>query len=183
MLCCVYEQQAPSVQMPLVTMAAAVPGVVSDLTSHGSSNRKVCCSLDLQRLNWVEGLTCSRRRFGVMTLQVGYCQGMAFAAGVLLMYMPEAPAFRWGSDRLLLGALPETSVWAAVTCAALCIRLHCLPPVVLAAHFSDPLQCPQHSTIPKIPLQPFPVHLTEDTHQNRCCFLQHLQAVPAPDES
>lgn len=29
-------------------------------------------------------------------LQVGYCQGMAFAAGVLLMYMPEEPAFRCG---------------------------------------------------------------------------------------
>lgn len=26
--------------------------------------------------------------------EVGYCQGMAFAAGVLLMYMPEEPAFR-----------------------------------------------------------------------------------------
>jgi hypothetical protein len=26
--------------------------------------------------------------------QVGYCQGMAFAAGVLLMYLPEEPAFR-----------------------------------------------------------------------------------------
>jgi hypothetical protein len=30
---------------------------------------------------------------------VGYCQGMAFAAGVLLMYMPEEPAFRCGQDR------------------------------------------------------------------------------------
>jgi hypothetical protein len=32
-------------------------------------------------------------------LQVGYCQGMAFAAGVLLMYMPEEPAYRWGWSR------------------------------------------------------------------------------------
>lgn len=28
------------------------------------------------------------------TLQVGYCQGMAFVAGVILMYLPEEPAFR-----------------------------------------------------------------------------------------
>lgn len=27
-------------------------------------------------------------------LQVGYCQGMAFVAGLLLMYVPEEPAFR-----------------------------------------------------------------------------------------
>ena len=26
--------------------------------------------------------------------QVGYCQGMAFVAGVILMYLPEEPAFR-----------------------------------------------------------------------------------------
>lgn len=26
--------------------------------------------------------------------QVGYCQGMAFVAGVVLMYLPEEPAFR-----------------------------------------------------------------------------------------
>ena len=26
--------------------------------------------------------------------QVGYCQGMVFAAGILLMYLPEEPAFR-----------------------------------------------------------------------------------------
>ncbi len=29
-------------------------------------------------------------------LEVGYCQGMAFAAGVLLMYLPTEPAFRCG---------------------------------------------------------------------------------------
>ena len=27
-------------------------------------------------------------------LQVGYCQGMAFIAGIMLMYVPEEPAFR-----------------------------------------------------------------------------------------
>lgn len=27
-------------------------------------------------------------------VQVGYCQGMAFVAGVILMYLPEEPAFR-----------------------------------------------------------------------------------------
>lgn len=27
-------------------------------------------------------------------MQVGYCQGMAFIAGILLMYVPEEPAFR-----------------------------------------------------------------------------------------
>jgi hypothetical protein len=27
-------------------------------------------------------------------VQVGYCQGMGFSAGVLLMYLPEEPAFR-----------------------------------------------------------------------------------------
>ena len=26
--------------------------------------------------------------------QVGYCQGMAFVTGVILMYVPEEPAFR-----------------------------------------------------------------------------------------
>jgi Rab-GTPase-TBC domain len=33
-------------------------------------------------------------------LQVGYCQGMAFVAGVLLMYLPEEPAFK-GLCRLM----------------------------------------------------------------------------------
>ena len=28
------------------------------------------------------------------TLQVNYCQGMAFVAGIILMYLPEEPAFR-----------------------------------------------------------------------------------------
>ncbi len=27
-------------------------------------------------------------------LQTGYCQGMAFVAGIVLMYLPEEPAFR-----------------------------------------------------------------------------------------
>lgn len=27
-------------------------------------------------------------------MQVGYCQGMAFVTGVILMYVPEEPAFR-----------------------------------------------------------------------------------------
>ena len=27
-------------------------------------------------------------------LQVGYCQGMAFVAGIILMYLPEEPAYR-----------------------------------------------------------------------------------------
>ena len=36
-------------------------------------------------------------------LQVGYCQGMAFCAGILLMYLPEEPAFRCGRSGLCLG--------------------------------------------------------------------------------
>lgn len=100
------------------------------------------------------------------------------------MYMPEEPAFRWGVPTgCCPGHGPEKSVWAVVTCAALCMRLRCLPVFVLAVHLSELLLCPEHSTIPKgelDPLQPFPVHLTEDTHQ---CHLQHLQAIPAPDES
>ena len=35
--------------------------------------------------------------------QVGYCQGMAFVAGVILMYLPEEPAFR-----MLMSLMAET---------------------------------------------------------------------------
>ena len=38
-------------------------------------------------------------------LQVGYCQGMAFIAGIMLMYVPEEPAFR-----LLARLMGENSV-------------------------------------------------------------------------
>jgi hypothetical protein len=41
---------------------------------------KLCCLLLLLLL--------------LLFLQVGYCQGMAFAVGVLLMFVPEEPAFR-----------------------------------------------------------------------------------------
>lgn len=35
------------------------------------------------------------KAYAVADPEVGYCQGMAFSAGILLMYMPEEPAFRW----------------------------------------------------------------------------------------
>ena len=35
------------------------------------------------------------RLLSPVRLQVGYCQGMAFCAGILLMYLPEEPAFRY----------------------------------------------------------------------------------------
>lgn len=34
------------------------------------------------------------KAYSLHDLEVGYCQGMAFAAGILLMYLPEEPAFR-----------------------------------------------------------------------------------------
>uniref|UniRef100_A0A7S0RLM3 Rab-GAP TBC domain-containing protein n=1 Tax=Chlamydomonas leiostraca TaxID=1034604 RepID=A0A7S0RLM3_9CHLO len=34
------------------------------------------------------------KAYSLHDLEVGYCQGMAFAAGVMLMYLPEEPAFR-----------------------------------------------------------------------------------------
>ena len=36
------------------------------------------------------------KAYSLHDLEVGYCQGMAFAAGILLMYLPEEPAFRCG---------------------------------------------------------------------------------------
>ena len=33
--------------------------------------------------------------------QVGYCQGMAFVTGIILMYLPEEPAFQVPRCRLL----------------------------------------------------------------------------------
>lgn len=36
----------------------------------------------------------SPHSYSLHDLEAGYCQGMAFAAGVLLMYVPEEPAFR-----------------------------------------------------------------------------------------
>ena len=42
------------------------------------------------------GAPCSfsAHSYSLHDLEAGYCQGMAFAAGVLLMYVPEEPAFR-----------------------------------------------------------------------------------------
>mmetsp|Transcript_8975 Transcript_8975/g.19213 ORF Transcript_8975/g.19213 Transcript_8975/m.19213 type:complete len:756 (+) Transcript_8975:92-2359(+) len=34
------------------------------------------------------------KAYSLHDLEVGYCQGMAFAAGVLLMYLPDEPSFR-----------------------------------------------------------------------------------------
>ncbi|KAL3137366.1 regulation of vesicle fusion [Trebouxia sp. C0010 RCD-2024] len=34
------------------------------------------------------------KAYSLHDLEVGYCQGMAFVAGVILMYLPEEPAFR-----------------------------------------------------------------------------------------
>ncbi|GAX84229.1 hypothetical protein CEUSTIGMA_g11652.t1 [Chlamydomonas eustigma] len=34
------------------------------------------------------------KAYSLHDLEVGYCQGMAFVAGILLMYLPEEPAFR-----------------------------------------------------------------------------------------
>lgn len=34
------------------------------------------------------------KAYSLQDVEAGYCQGMAFAAGVLLMYLPEEPAFR-----------------------------------------------------------------------------------------
>ena len=31
---------------------------------------------------------------GWCVVQVGYCQGMAFVTGIILMYLPEEPAFQ-----------------------------------------------------------------------------------------
>jgi hypothetical protein len=44
----------------------------------------------------VEPVMCARMWCLCCVLQVGYCQGMAFPAGVLLMYLPEEHAFRCG---------------------------------------------------------------------------------------
>eukprot|EP00884_Botryococcus_braunii_P004172 jgi/Botrbrau1/13756/Bobra.0056s0013.2 len=40
------------------------------------------------------------KAYSLHDLEVGYCQGMAFVAGVLLMYLPEEPAFK-GLCRLM----------------------------------------------------------------------------------
>ncbi len=34
------------------------------------------------------------KAYALLDAEVGYCQGMAFLVGVLLMYLPEEPAFR-----------------------------------------------------------------------------------------
>ncbi|KAG1657940.1 hypothetical protein FOA52_000971 [Chlamydomonas sp. UWO 241] len=34
------------------------------------------------------------KAYSLHDLEVGYCQGMAFAAGIILMYLPQEPAFR-----------------------------------------------------------------------------------------
>lgn len=34
------------------------------------------------------------KAYSLVDLEVSYCQGMAFVAGLLLMYLPEEPAFR-----------------------------------------------------------------------------------------
>ncbi len=48
------------------------------------------------------------KAYSVQDKEVGYCQGMAFPAGVLLMYLPQEPAFRlfcrWGEWRTSLPA-------------------------------------------------------------------------------
>ena len=41
----------------------------------------------------------------ILCLQVGYCQGMAFVAGIILMYLPEEPAYR--------SALSAVHAWPA----------------------------------------------------------------------
>ena len=46
--------------------------------------------------------TC--RHKGWSRAQVNYCQGMAFVAGVILMYLPEEPAFR-----MLMTLMAESS--------------------------------------------------------------------------
>ena len=51
---------------------------------------------------WLSGLLFARHTISVILsgpldcvlAQVNYCQGMAFVAGVILMYLPEEPAFR-----------------------------------------------------------------------------------------
>ena len=58
-------------------------------------------TLLLDTLSGVEslGLRCAG------CLQVGYCQGMAFVAGVLLMFVPEEPAWQ-----LLVRLMAEDAV-------------------------------------------------------------------------
>ena len=42
-----------------------------------------------------KGIRCCLTRISVPARsQVNYCQGMAFVAGIILMYLPEEPAFR-----------------------------------------------------------------------------------------
>lgn len=51
----------------------------------------------LCRLKGLGGLS---RLIGWCVVQVGYCQGMAFVTGIILMYLPEEPAFQVPRCRL-----------------------------------------------------------------------------------
>jgi hypothetical protein len=90
----VFEPTALSVQIPLSQhWLPMCQGAGSGFVAHTAATADISGTVRHQR----EGsdLLPPLPRCRPMSLQIGYCQGMAFAAGVLLMYMPEEPAFRW----------------------------------------------------------------------------------------
>ena len=75
----------------------------------------------------------------VACLQVGYCQGMAFVAGIILMYLPEEPAYR---SALLCSALWSAQVapWACAIRGAFCPWHYLLNAVAQSAHSGPAFQ-------------------------------------------
>lgn len=67
----------PSATAPTPSSASAAP---SALSSKGADGQ--------------ESLFRVLKAYSLHDLEVGYCQGMAFVAGILLMYLPQEPAFR-----------------------------------------------------------------------------------------
>jgi len=88
------------------------------------------------------------------TLQAGYCQGMAFVAGLLLFYVPEEPAFQL-SCRLLRWAAVKSTLPACRLCPWLC---HCIFTLLLSTYVAlshripSPSGCPQHQRAQPAPL-------------------------------
>lgn len=67
----------PSATAPMPSSTSAAP---SALSSKGADGQ--------------ESLFRVLKAYSLHDLEVGYCQGMAFVAGILLMYLPQEPAFR-----------------------------------------------------------------------------------------
>ena len=63
---------------------------------HGASAALYAeCGGSMQGTSPAQGLSCCKGIYFVWCLaQVGYCQGMAFVTGIILMYLPEEPAFQ-----------------------------------------------------------------------------------------